>query len=86
MESMKHAGEGNQPEFHHKAKEYLWKKYYSFLQPISYQMIANVRQEIRGYCFGHSYQFIRPENPSIEFRDLKDKDPDSSKLQKHAIF
>ena len=43
-------------------------------------MIANVRQEIRGYCFGHSYQFIRPENPSIEFRDLKDKDPDSSKL------
>ncbi len=72
--------------FYNKSKELLWKMHYDFLQPINYQLIHKLRQELKGYCFAHPYHFIRPENQSINFKDLKDKDPDNTKLEKNAIL
>lgn len=66
--------------FHQKSKEMLWKMHYSFLQPISYQSIHNMRQKIKGYFFANPFDFIKPDVPSINFRGLKDKENDSTKL------
>ena len=64
----------------------LWKMHYSFLQPINHQLLQKMRQEIKGYTFAHAHNFIAPENQSIDFRGLKDKEPDNTKLEKHAIL
>jgi hypothetical protein len=72
--------------FKFRCKEYLWREHYLFLQPINYQQIQTFKRNIKGYCFAHPYNFIKPENPPINFGELRDKEPDSKKIEKNAIF
>lgn len=60
--------------------------HYSFLQPINYQVLNNMRKQIKGFCFANPHNFIQPETPNIDFRGVRDKDPDNTKLEKHAIL
>jgi hypothetical protein len=88
MESLKYSAiKGiNDITFHQRSKNLLWKMHYTFLQPINYQLIHKIRQQVKGFCFAHNYNFIQPDNPSINFRGLRDKEPDNTKLEKHAIL
>jgi hypothetical protein len=83
MEALKHSASVksiSSSGFHHMNKEILWKMHYSFLQPINYQLLNKLREQIKGYSFAHAYNFIQPDNPAIKFKDLKDKEPDNAKL------
>jgi hypothetical protein len=62
MEALKYSAKKgiSDIEFHHRSKEVLWKMHYSFLQPINYQLLQKIRQEIKGYTFAHAHNFIAP--------------------------
>jgi hypothetical protein len=72
--------------FRFRAKEYLWKMHYQYLQPINYQQLTMFKKKVKGYYFVHPYSFLRPETPTINFEELKDKETDSNKIEKHAIM
>ena len=44
------------------------------------------KKKIKGFYFGHSYLFSKPENAEINFDKLQDKENDSNKIEKHAIL
>lgn len=87
MEALKHTPHFTPSTlFHHRSKELLWKMHYAFLQPINHQVLTNIRKQVKGFCFAHAHHFIQPATPSINFRGVRDKDPDNTKLEKHAIL
>lgn len=47
-------------DFHHRSKDLLWKTHYAFLQPINYQLLHKLRQQVKGFCFAHAHNFIQP--------------------------
>lgn len=93
MECLKYVHSLQEPQdlktkyFKYRCKEFMWKEYYSFWQPINYQQLITFKRNIKGFCFAHSYNFLRPDHPMVNMDEaVKDKEADAAKIEKHAIL